>query len=214
MVRRQLCTVLLSLSFFIILTACGGGGGNSESEGEYDSTKKMVVDILQTEDGKKALREIMHDEELKNLLVMESDTVKNAVNEALTSEESKKSWEKMFEDPEFVKTYAQSISDEQKNLMKDLMNDSQFQKQMIELLNNPEVTEQMLSVVKSQQFRAHLEETIQQTLQSPIFQAKIEEILLKAAQEQSKSSGSSSESGQGSQSGESQSDSGSSDSGN
>ena len=44
--------------------------------------------------------------------------------------------------------------------------------------------ELILSLMKSQQFRAHLEETIIQTFETPLFKAKIQEILLKAAQEQ------------------------------
>ena len=56
----------------------------------------------------------------------------------------------------------------------------------VPLMQNPEVTDQILSVLKGQQFRAHLEETIQQTLETPTFQAKMQDILLKAAEEQAK----------------------------
>src|SRR5699024_8991784 len=66
-------------------------------------------------------------------------------------------------------------------LYKNLMNDAAFQKQFLTLLQNPEITEQNLKLMKSQQFREHLEETIQETIDTPLFQAKIEKILLKAA---------------------------------
>ena len=36
------------------------------------------------------------------------------------------------------------------------MNDSEYQKKMLELMQNPEVTDQILSVLKGQQFRARL----------------------------------------------------------
>lgn len=169
----------------ILMSACGGGSSPGK-EAEYDTTKKMVVDILQTEDGKKALREIMTDEKMKQELVIESDVVKKSINETLTSEKGAEMWTKLFKDPKFVEGYVKSMSDEQKKLMKNLMNDADFQKQMLELLQNPEMTDQILQVLKSQQFRAHLEETIQQTLETPLFQAKIQEILLKAAEEQAK----------------------------
>ncbi|MFD1039117.1 spore germination lipoprotein GerD [Virgibacillus byunsanensis] len=180
--HRKIFITLVGI-LIILVSACNGEG-TSGKEGEYDTTKKMVVDILQTEEGKKALKEILADEKLKQELVINSDVVKESVNSVLVSEKGKEMWKKMFEDPEFVKTYAESMSDEQKKLMKDLLKDSEYQKQMLELLQNPEITDQMLSVLKGQQFRAHLEETIQQTLESPLFQAKIQEILLKAAEKQ------------------------------
>jgi len=167
-----------------LLAACNGDTA-ANKEGDYEATKKMVVDILQTEDGKKALAEIMADEKLKQELVIQSDVVKSTINEALASDKGKEMWTTLFEDPKFVEGYAKSMSEEQQKLMKDLMNDAEYQKQMLELLQNPEITDQMMTLMKSQQFRAHLEETITQTLETPLFQAKIQEILLKAAEQQS-----------------------------
>jgi spore germination protein D len=171
----------------LLLSACGGEAAPKETD--YDATKKMVVDILQTEDGKKALGEILADEKMQQKLVIDSATVKQAIDETLTSDKGAEMWKKLFEDPKFVESYYKSIEEDQKKLMKDLMKDSEYQKQMMDLLQNPEMTEQQIQTLKSQQFRAHLEETIQQTLESPIFQAKIQEILLKAAEEQSKGGG-------------------------
>ncbi|MBP2079086.1 spore germination lipoprotein GerD [Oceanobacillus polygoni] len=192
---RKVCLTLLGISL-MVLVACNGEGG-SHNEGDYEATKKMVVDILQTEDGKKALAEIMSDEKLKQELVIQSDVVKESINETLVSDKGKEMWSTLFEDPSFVEGYAKSMSEEQKELMKDLMSDAEYQKQMLELLQNPEVTNQMLSLLKSQQFKAHLEESITQTLETPLFQAKMQEILLKAAEEQAKQQG-----GGGSQQGE------------
>ncbi|WP_152657650.1 spore germination lipoprotein GerD [Oceanobacillus sp. CFH 90083] len=191
--KRHLFIIFLVLSITLI-SACGNN--NDSREAEYETTKKMVVDILQTEEGKKALKDILADDELQELVIIESDQVKDAVTKALSSEESKENWKKMFQDPEFIKTYAQSISTEQKDLMKDLMKDSQFQEQMIEILNNPEVDEQILSIMTSQKFRAHLEKTIQETLQSPLFQEKIDQALKEAAKQNS--SGGNGEGNQGS----------------
>jgi spore germination protein D len=168
----------------LLMSACGGEAATKETD--YDTTKKMVVDILQTEDGKKALGEILADEKMQQQLVIDSAAVKQSINETLTSDKGTEMWKKLFEDPKFVESYYKSIEEDQKKLMKSLMSDAEYQKQMLDLLQNPEMTEQTLQTLKSQQFRAHLEETIQQTLESPLFQAKIQEILLKAAEEQSK----------------------------
>ncbi|WP_405098484.1 spore germination lipoprotein GerD [Oceanobacillus sp. FSL H7-0719] len=180
---------LFSLLFLcFVLTACGGNNA-SQDDGDYEKTKKMVVDILQTEDGKKALTEILQDEKLKQELVIQSDEVKSAINEVLISDKGKEMWKNLFQDPSFVEGYTKSIKEEQIKLQKDLMSDAEYQKQMLELLQNPEVSTLILSLMKSQQFRAHLEETIQQTLETPLFKAKIQETLLKAAEEQQSKEG-------------------------
>lgn len=144
----------------------------------------MVVDILQTDDGKKALEEIMADEKMRQHLIIQSDIVKETINEVLISEKGAEMWGKLFKDPTFVQDFAKSMEDSHEELLKSLMNDADFQKQMIEILQNPEINEQMLTLMKSQQFRAHLQETIQQTLETPLFQAQMAEILLKAAEKQ------------------------------
>lgn len=181
---RFVFITLLGISF-TLLAGCSGES-TAGKEGDYETTKKMVVDILQTEDGKKALTEIMADEKVKQELVIQSDVVKSAINETLVSDKGKEMWTTLFKDPKFVEGYAKSMSEEQKKLMKDLMNDAEYQKQMLDLMQNPEITEQTLNLLKSQQFRSHLEETITQTLETPLFQAKIQEILLKAAEKQGK----------------------------
>lgn len=52
--------------------------------------KKMVVDILKTEEGKKALNELMTEDKMKEKLVIDSDVVKKSINGALASEKGKK----------------------------------------------------------------------------------------------------------------------------
>lgn len=175
--------------FLLLLAGCNETDANSK-EMDYEKTKKMVVDILQTEEGKKTLIELMQDEKVKHELIIQSDVVKSAINEALISEDGKKMWQRLFEDPTFVKGYTEAIKEQHETLMKDLMKDAEYQKQLLEILQNPEISELILSLMKSQQFRAHLEETITQTFETPLFKAKIQEILLKAAQEeQSKEEG-------------------------
>lgn len=179
---RSIHLVIFIGVFLFSLIGCGGDQATKELN--YDTTKKMVIDILQTEEGKKALSEMMAEDKMKEKLVMDSDIVHKAINQALASEKGKKVWEKLFEDPTFVKSYAESMNDSLKKLMKDLMKDAAFQKQMIELLQNPEMEAQLLKVMRSQKYNEHLEASIQKTFDSPLFQAKIQEILLKAAETQ------------------------------
>src|SRR5699024_2972327 len=126
----------------LIISGCNGGNAAQEDQ-DYEQTKKMVVDILQTEDGKKALKESLADEKLKQELVIESEMVKDSISETLVSDKGTEMWSKLFEDPEFVKGYAESMSEEQKKMMKNLMNDSAYQQQMLDLMKNPQIEEQM-----------------------------------------------------------------------
>lgn len=175
------------LSFFVIfvLTGCLNNGG-AQQELDYDQTKKMVVDILQTDEGKKVLQEIITDDKMKQHLIIESDVVKESITEMLNSKASADMWKRLFEDPSFVESYQKSMGEEQKKLFKSLMHDAEFQKQMLELLQNPEITKQTLAVLKGQRFREHLEKTIKETLETPLFQSKIQKLLLEAADKKQK----------------------------
>src|SRR5699024_4442276 len=92
---------------FLLLTACNGES-SSGNDTEYDATKKMVVDILQTEDGKKAIQDILTEEKMQEELVLDTEVVKDSINEALSSEKGMEMWKKLFEDPKFVESYATS----------------------------------------------------------------------------------------------------------
>lgn len=194
----KITTFALIIFSFLIMSSCAGGTATGGEEGNYETTKKMVVDILKTDEGKKTLTDVLSKKEMQKKFVIESAVVKDAVSKALTSEKGKQFWSKMFEDPKFVEAFAKTVQDEQKKMMKDLMNDSEYQKQMLELLQNPQMSEQILSVLKGQEFRAHLEKAIQESLNTPLFKAKMSEIVLKAAEEMKQSKG-----GQGGQGGES-----------
>ncbi|TFB14669.1 spore gernimation protein GerD [Filobacillus milosensis] len=180
---------ILILIFIMLLTACTQGGGQSKQSPEYEATKKMVVDILKTDDGKKAVKEILTEEEMKQQLVINSDVVKKSVEQLTDEKKGKEFWTKMFEDPSFVQTYVQATKEANEKLIKGLMNDSTYQAQMLQLFQNEEMQKMLQSALKSQQFREHLEKTIQETLNSPLFKARMTEVLLKAAEEQQKSQG-------------------------
>ncbi|WP_226038461.1 spore germination lipoprotein GerD [Aquibacillus saliphilus] len=180
--RKIISFAVICLTLSILSSCTGNGGGNGE-QANYDETKKMVTDILKTDDGKKAITEILSDEEIQKKVVIESKVVEDAVSKQLTSEEGKDFWKKMFDDPKFVESFAKMIQKQQEDVTKGLMSDSEYQKKMIEILQNPEMEEQVLSVLTGQKFREHLEKTIQETMDSPMFKAKMTDVILKAAEE-------------------------------
>ncbi|SFM42267.1 spore germination protein D [Gracilibacillus orientalis] len=195
--NRFLYMLLITL---LLLTGCGGGGnnaGNQESDG-YEGTKKMVSDILKTDEGKKAITEVLSSDDMQQTYVIESKVIKDAVTETLSSDKGKKFWEKMFQDPKFVESFAKALQDKQKDVTKSLMSDSEYQKKLMEVLKNPEMEKQTMSQLTSQEFRGHLEKVMEETFDSPMFQAKISDLLLKAAKEMKPSSSGGGGSGSGS----------------
>ncbi|GGF34921.1 germination protein GerD [Halobacillus andaensis] len=189
-ILRIICPILL----VVFLAACNGSSGAAE-QSDYDTTKKMMVDILKTDEGQKALMEVLSDEKMKQELALESEEVSSAVKETLLSEEGKEFWSKLFSDPSFVQEFSKVVQEEQEDLMKGLMKDSEYQASLIQLYQNPEMMEKMLEVMQGQQFRGHLEKTIEETLNNPVFQAKMSETLLKAAEEMQSGGGGSQDEG-------------------
>ncbi|WP_226671075.1 spore germination lipoprotein GerD [Metabacillus litoralis] len=178
-------TLLMIFMIFLLSIFTSGCAPREESgsQMDYEQTKKMVVDILKTDDGKKALQEVMKDEEMKQVLIMDQSIVKETIQTTLTSEKGTKFWQKVFEDPKFVESFATSLKDEHEKVIKDLMKDPDYQKMLIEIFQDPEMEKSMLTAVKSQEFRKHLQDVIMETLSSPLYKAKIQETLLKAAEE-------------------------------
>src|SRR5688500_18237228 len=104
-------SLLMILGMFLFSVLIYGCAPREESGGQvdYEETKKMVDDILKTGDGNKALQEVMKDEEMKQVLVMDQKIVTETIQTTLTSDKGAKFWQKVFEDPKFVETFAKSL---------------------------------------------------------------------------------------------------------
>ena len=180
---------LLALGLAVLLIAGCASGSAEGSQANYEETKKMLVDLLKTDEGKKAIQEIMSDEELKKQLVMEQPFVKETIQKVLTTEEGKKYWQEMLKDPAFVENFAKNIQGENEKLFKALMDDPEYQEKMMDLMQDPEMEKQYLQLLESKQSRQQIKDLISETFESPLFQAKIQEMLTKITSEQLKSSG-------------------------
>ena len=110
----------------------------------------------------------------------------DSIKSTLTSEKGKEFWKTAFEDPEFAKTFAESMQEENQKLLKELLKDPEYREKMLEILHDPELETELADLLKSNDYRKHLETVMTETLENPIYQAKIQEILLKAASEQGK----------------------------
>jgi len=176
-------SLMLLLPTLLLLSSCTAPEASGGEQIDYEQTKKMVVDILKTDDGKKAIQEVMTDDKMKETLVMDQQVVADTIQQTLTSENATEFWKKTFSDEKFAKGIAKSMRTENEQLLKDLMNDPEYRGMMIEVFKEPEIQKEMADALKSKEYREHLQTVISETLESPLFKVKMQELLLKAAEE-------------------------------
>ncbi|KAB7666189.1 spore germination lipoprotein GerD [Bacillus sp. B1-b2] len=175
-----------SISLLLLLVILGGcSEGETAKQMDYDETKKMVVDILKTDDGKKAIRDVMGDEEIKKSLVMNEESVKTTIENTLISDKAAEFWQEKFKDPQFAEAMAKSMKTENEKLIKTLMKDPDYRNMMIELLQDPSLETEVKNILKSTEYREHLQQVLQETMETPEFKSKFQELLDKSAKEAS-----------------------------
>ncbi|HIV75412.1 MAG TPA: spore gernimation protein GerD [Candidatus Pseudogracilibacillus intestinigallinarum] len=172
------------LGIILFLTGCAIE--EEAREKDYDATKKMVMDIVQTEEGKKAIRDVMRDEEMKKLLVIDADETKQAIEETLSSEQSVDMWKKLFEDPTFIEVFYKSVEDEHKKFMEKLLADPAIQEKVMEILEDPKMTDQFEKLMKSTTYKEHLKKVIEETYETPTFKKRTHDIMKKIVEEKDK----------------------------
>lgn len=168
--RRLLIILFLS----IVLVGCNNEKTSTLS---YDEIKKIMVDSLQTEDGKKVIREILNDQTFRDLLVLEHGEVENAMKTTLLSKEAEEFWKRTFEDPKFKEALAKSMKDQQEDLMKKLMSDAEYQEILTKFFDQPDMQKQFESLLKSSTLRKQMEEVVMETIENPLLQTKWAELI-------------------------------------
>ena len=98
-------SLILLLLFTMMLTSCASPEASGGEQIDYEATKKMVVDILKTDDGKKAIQEVMSDDKMKETLVMDQKVVSDTIQQTLTSENATEFWKKTFSDRKICRRY-------------------------------------------------------------------------------------------------------------
>lgn len=160
----------------LLLTSCAP----QQSTPSFDETKKLMTDALQTEDGKKAMRQILAESDFRELLVLEQPEVKKSIEETMLSKEGDAFWKKAFEDPKFSETIAKSMKEQQQEVMKQLMSDASFQKELEDFFGQPDMQKQLESIIKSSTMKEQYEKVIEDTINSPLLQTKWEKLIQEA----------------------------------
>ena len=122
------------------------------------------------------------DPEFKELLILDQSEVKKSIEDTLLSKKGEDFWKKTFEDPKFTETVGKSMKEQQQDIMKQLMDDSSFQKQLEEFFSQPDMLKQLETVTQSANMKKHLEKVVEETINSPLLQTKWQELILKAGE--------------------------------
>jgi spore germination protein D len=203
-----------------LISSCGSDSSSGSQGGSYKETKTMVVDILKSEDGKKAIQAASQggsgadgggggegsgsgggqtqgkQSQIKLLSAGDSQQLQMAVKDVLTSQENNKFLQDMMKDPKFAGDFAKAIQKDTKQLHKDLLKDPEYQKIMIDSMKNPEYEKILLDTMKQAQYRQQMMTVIQESMQSPLFRAELVDLLKTAMKQQSEPGQQSGTSGQ------------------
>lgn len=159
----------------------------AEEKGNYEETKKMLVDILKTDDGKKAIKEVLTDEKIKSELVMDQPFVKKTIEDTLTSKKGQDFWKELMKDPKTAEALAKSMKKQNEELLKKMMDDPEYRKKMIELMKDPELEKEVMDLLTSQKYREQQKKVMMETFESPLMKAQIADMIKKTVQEEIKS---------------------------
>ncbi|MDQ0091856.1 spore germination protein D [Paenibacillus anaericanus] len=193
-------------TFALTLTACGSEQSSSSQGGGYKETKTMLLDILKSDEGKKAIYEAISSGSsssssssdsgggssggggtvgVKMILPSQTnDEVRLAVKDTITSPEYKKEIEKIMTEPKFAGDFAKAINSESKQLHLQLIKDPTYQKSVGEIMKSPEMMKMFLDLTKTSDYRKQSMSVVQETMQSPLFKMEIMEILKAVVKEQ------------------------------
>lgn len=183
--------VIATCLMIAFLYGCTGTSADQGGSGktDYQETKKMLIDLLKSDDGKKAIREILTDEKMKKQLLMDQDFVIKTVQDTLTSKEGKAFWQSLIKDPTFAKTLAETMAKQNKKLLKELMKDPEYQDLMMTVMKSPEMEQHYLELMKSKSYRKQVQQLMLDNLKSPVLREKINATLQKVVEEEMKKSG-------------------------
>ncbi|UKS25559.1 spore gernimation protein [Paenibacillus sp. HWE-109] len=200
--RLRKLQVLPFISIALLLSSCGS---DNSSQGQsqantYKEQKTMVLDILKSDDGKKAIsaanRSIMNGDvgangiagqsQIKLLSANESLQLQMAVKDVLTAKENNMFLTDMMKDPQFAGDFAKAIQKETKQMFKELLKDPEYQKSLVEVMKNPDYEKMVLDVMKTASYRQQMMTVMEESIQSPLFRAHMVELLKSAIAQQSK----------------------------
>ncbi len=180
------------LLILLLLSSCGSDAAGQSQTLSYEETKSMVVDILKSEDGQKAISEASAGgssgggAKMKMLSSPEGQQIQIAVKDILTDPSYPKYLEHMMTDPRFAGEFAKAIQKENKQIHKDLLKDPEYQTLMMDMMKNSEMKKMMTEIMKGPEYRQQAMTLVQESLENPLFRVQLIDLMKKAIEEEAK----------------------------
>ncbi|MHA6534090.1 spore germination lipoprotein GerD [Paenibacillus sp. BAC0078] len=196
---RTLWTGILVLCMITALTACGGEQSSSSSgQVSYKEMKTMVVDILKSDEGKKAVEEALQSPSsgsgsggssasgisMKMMPMQTAEQIRIAVKNTITAPEYQKEIEKIMTDPQFAGDFAKAINSQSKELHLQLIKDPAYQKSVEEIMKSPEMMKMFLDLTKTSDYRKQSMTIMQEAMQNPLFRMEVLDLLKTVVQDE------------------------------
>lgn len=169
-----------------VLSGCGSEQSYAPPQADYKEMKTMVVDILKSDEGKKAVEDALKGggggssgggPGMQMLTTQATDQIRTAVKDTITSPEYKKEFEKIMTDPQFAGDFAKAISSQNKQLHMQLIKDPTYQKAISDIMKSPEVMKSFLDLTKTPEYRKQSMTVMQEAMQNPMFKMEVMSLL-------------------------------------
>ncbi|MET1250357.1 spore germination lipoprotein GerD [Sporolactobacillus sp. STCC-11] len=182
----RLLSLIMCTAIIIGVAGCGG----QQKQPSYQENKKMVIDLLKTDDGKEVIRDLLKDSDMRQAIILDEPIVRKTIVQTLTTEQGQKLWRQLLSNPDFSEQLAKTMESENEKLLRTMMKDPGYQGMMMDILKTPEMQQQYLNLMKTKPFRAQIDKSIAELMATPLFKKKLADTIvdtLKKEQEKSES---------------------------
>lgn len=162
-----------------------GAGGPQD----YGTTKQMVIDILHSPEGRKAIEEMAKDPQFRQQIAISEADVAKAVENTLQTRKSQSFLTEQAKDPKFAAALAKAVQPELIQLQKQLMKDPEYQKDLLVLLKSPDFTKNVQQLLQTPEMRGQIMKIMTEALQTPSFRMQFEDALKNAVAESIQAAG-------------------------
>lgn len=168
----------LGMVSFLFLASCNSSfGADQQGGGDYTKVKEITLDVLHTEEGKKALMSLITDPEIQQKMITTKEDIAKILSNSISNQKTKKDWQKLLSEEPVANQILKAAENQQKELLKTLMKDPEYQKMMLNILKDPQFTQHLIGFMNSPTFRNEALKVIEETLKTPSFQQKIQQLL-------------------------------------
>lgn len=181
---------MLVLCAMLAQAGCSGAQQSGGMMG-YEETKSMVLDILRSEEGRKAVQQAASSIEFGTGMKMLSEEqhalLMTKVKDVLTDEEYAKKIRDIMLEPRFAAEFAKVIIKEDKELHKELLKDPEYQTMLLDAFAGHEETKKMiLEVLKGPEYRKYAMTIFHDALQNPLFKAELMDMMTRVLEEKTR----------------------------